>query len=373
MNQVFKNLLWLPTPPDDFSIKLDGARLGSDLQELARYRVDENQIRRLSNKLQALRGESADLSPLIPITVGIISNATTKLISPALTGVALRFGLSLTVAEAGYNQVVQEAFSSETPFGGAKPKFILLAIDYRGLPLMAVPGDLAAAKKNVKECLEYVKSVIDSLRARTGAQIILQNIAPPSEGLSGSYEGRLPGTLSWLCSRLNLEFDELASQDVFILDIAGLASNVGLENWNDPTQWNIAKLPFSQEYTSIYADFFCRILSARLGKSRRCLVLDLDNTIWGGVIGDDGVEGILIGNGDPTGEAHLHVQQTALELRNRGVVLAVSSKNEDVVARKPFLEHPDMLLRENHIAVFQANWADKASNIRAIAETLSFM
>lgn len=89
------------------------------------------------------------------------------------------------------------------------------------------------------------------------------------------------------------------------------------------------------------------------------------------MIGDDGMEGILIGNGDATGEAHLSVQQVALGLRDRGVVLAVSSKNEDATARKPFREHPDMLLREEHIAVFQANWSDKASNIKAIAETLS--
>jgi FkbH-like protein len=115
----------------------------------------------------------------------------------------------------------------------------------------------------------------------------------------------------------------------------------------------------------------CRILAARLGKSRRCLILDLDNTLWGGVIGDDGLEGILIGNGNPTGEAHLQLQQTILALRARGVVLAVSSKNEDAIARLPFKDHPDMVLKEDHIAVFQANWSDKASNIRAIAQTLS--
>jgi FkbH-like protein len=133
----------------------------------------------------------------------------------------------------------------------------------------------------------------------------------------------------------------------------------------------VAKLPFAQEFTPIYSDYVCRILAAQLGKSRRCLILDLDNTLWGGVIGDDGLEGILIGNGDPTAEAHLEIQRIALELRDRGVVLAVSSKNEDETARLPFKNHPDMLLRENHIAVFQANWSDKASNIKAIAETLS--
>jgi FkbH-like protein len=174
-----------------------------------------------------------------------------------------------------------------------------------------------------------------------------------------------------LISRLNFEIDQFATNNTFILDVAGLASKIGLANWHNPTQWNIGKLPFSQQFTPIYSDYVCRILATRLGKSRRCLILDLDNTLWGGIIGDDGLEGILIGHGDPTAEAHLEIQKIALQLRERGIVLAVSSKNEDATARKPFLDHPDMLIREKHIAVFQANWADKASNIKAIAETLS--
>ena len=107
------------------------------------------------------------------------------------------------------------------------------------------------------------------------------------------------------------------------------------------------------------------------GLSRKCLVLDLDNTLWGGVIGDDGLSGIVLGQGSATGEAYLAVQQMALALRARGVVLAVCSKNEEANARAPFREHPDMLLREDHIAVFQANWTDKAANLRAIAKTLN--
>jgi FkbH-like protein len=100
------------------------------------------------------------------------------------------------------------------------------------------------------------------------------------------------------------------------------------------------------------------------------LILDLDNTVWGGVIGDDGLDGIKIARGDAVGEAYLSVQSAALALRARGVLLAVSSKNADEIARKPFRMHPEMLLREDHIAVFQANWEDKASNIRAIADQL---
>ena len=371
INNIYEHLSWLPEAEANFSRSVSTATTGFELLQLAKFSLDENQLRKLSNRLLYLQSNKYSLAPLASVNIGLVSNATTKLIAPALIGSALRYGISLTIEQAEYNQVAQTAFSTDTIFTGKALSAILVAIDYRGLPLTPSPGNRVAADKNIQDCLAYVKSVIQSLSTNTGAQIILQNIAPPVDMLFGSYEGRLPGTLSWLIARLNSELDCLISDDIVILDVAGLASNIGLTNWHDPTLWNIGKLPFSHRYVPIYADHLCRILAAKLGKSRRCLILDLDNTLWGGVIGDDGLNGILIGNGDPTAEAHLHVQRVALDLHDRGIVLAVSSKNEDATARIPFLEHPDMLLREHHIAVFQANWSDKASNIRAISEILS--
>ena len=342
-----------------------------DLCRLAKYSLSENQLNKLFKKFQSLQKGKVNFLSLIPMTIGVISNATTKLAVPALVATALRFGIILKVVEAEFNQIAQEAFSKESVFADQNLDFVLVAIDYRGLPLLTKPGDKNLSEKNISDCFSYIKSIVDSLHAKTGARIILQNIVLPVETPFGSYDGRLPGTLFSLISDLNRKLDALITDNIFVLDINSLASNLGLINWHDPTLWNIAKLSFPLRYLPIYAEYVCRILSTSLGKSRRCLILDLDNTLWGGVIGDDGLEGILIGNGDATGEAYLNVQQTALELRKRGIVLAVSSKNEDATARKPFKEHPDMLLREEHIAVFQANWSDKASNIRAIAETLS--
>jgi FkbH-like protein len=156
-----------------------------------------------------------------------------------------------------------------------------------------------------------------------------------------------------------------------LLDVAGLAETVGLANWHNPQLWNMAKFSFSDELIPLYADHVARTIAAIRGKSGKVLILDLDNTVWGGVIGDDGLEGIQIAQGDARGEAHLAVQRLALDLRQRGIVLAVSSKNTDEVAREPFEMHPEMLLKLEHIAVFQANWNDKATNIQAIAGELS--
>ena len=141
------------------------------------------------------------------------------------------------------------------------------------------------------------------------------------------------------CPRLyhgiNRGLDLLKEPGVLILDIASLSSNIGLCSGMIPALWNMAKYHFHKD-TCPLPDYVCRILATQLRRSRHCLVLDLDNTLWGGVIGDDGVGGILIGNGGATAEAHLNIQKMALMLRERGVVLAVCSKNEDAIARTPF-------------------------------------
>jgi FkbH-like protein len=149
------------------------------------------------------------------------------------------------------------------------------------------------------------------------------------------------------------------------------SANVGLERWSEARHWHASKLTIAPDFIPLYADVVLRTVAAIYGKSRKCLVLDLDNTLWGGVIGDDGLAGIKLGQGSPTGEAFLAIQQLAKQLRSRGVILAVCSKNEEDAARSPFQSHPDMLLAESDIAVFQANWTDKASNLRAIAATLN--
>lgn len=371
MNNIYEQLSWLEKPPVDFARRLKMARSEANLKELAKYALDENQLRRLSKKASTLPVSSEPTASLKTLKMGIVSNSTTRLAVPALVGTALRYGISLHVYEAEFNQVAQEAFSTDSGFRNLNLDVILVAIDHNGLPFTSCPGDEDAAESNIQDSLKYLNNVLFGLKSKTDAQIILQNIASPAEMMFGSFERQLPGTLSSFVSGINRGLDLLKDPRVVILDAAGLSANIGLSNWHDPTLWNMAKISFSQRYMPIYADYVCRILAAQLGKSRRCLVLDLDNTLWGGVIGDDGLEGILIGNAGATAEAHLHIQQTALMLRERGVVLAVCSKNEDAIARMPFKDHPDMLLREEDIAVFQANWSDKASNIRAISEALS--
>jgi FkbH-like protein len=233
-------------------------------------------------------------------------------------------------------------------------------------------GDLDASAATVQGVLGYLQALRNGIKTNAKSVCIIQTFAPPVEPLFGSLDRASPGTLRSLIDAINRELSGsvVASGDV-LLDVAGLAETVGLADWHNPQLWNLGKFSFSDELIPLYGDHVARTIAAIRGKSAKVLVLDLDNTVWGGVIGDDGLKGIKIAQGDARGEAHLAVQRLALDLRQRGIVLAVSSKNTDEVAREPFEKHQEMLLKLDHIAVFQANWNDKATNIQAIAEELS--
>ncbi|MDB5799938.1 MAG: haloacid dehalogenase [Rhodocyclales bacterium] len=376
-NSLFTQMAWLPPAPSGFAAQCKAEvpaqeSLGRHFQALAAHALDENNLIKLAKTIRKARDAGKSLAPLTPFRLGIISNATSHFLLPALEATAARHGIALECIEADFDQVMQEALSPESTINRAQLDAVLIAVDYRGLPLKTSAGDGDTAKASVVAALTHLNMVRNGLKRNGKTICIIQNIARPVEALFGGLDAVLPGTLRSLIDDINRGIAEsiLDTEDL-LFDVAHLAETVGLADWHDATMWNMAKVPFASVFLPLYVDHVCRLVAAMRGKSRRCLILDLDNTVWGGVIGDDGLEGIVIGQGDATGEAHLAVQRTALNLRDRGVVLAVSSKNTDEVARGPFRNHPEMLLREEHIAVFQANWNDKATNITAIAKELA--
>ncbi|MGO9329122.1 MAG: HAD-IIIC family phosphatase [Steroidobacteraceae bacterium] len=377
MNALYVDLQWLPRPPQDFAERLKalsnpGEPAGGQIQSLALHALNLNQLTKLARAIGKLKEVNNSLEPLSPFRLAVLSNSTIDLIVPALVASAARHGVALEVIQPSYDQVAQEALTPDSKVNRSKPDAVLLALDFRALPLKISPGDADAAGATVHGAIGYLQAVREGIKANSNAVCIFQSFAPPVETLFGSLDRSLPGTLRSLITEINVALADcaLAAGDV-ILDVAGIADAVGLADWHEPRQWNIAKFPFNEELIPLYADHVARTIAAMRGKSRKALILDLDNTVWGGVIGDDGLEGINVAQGDATGEAHLALQRYALELRQRGIVLAVSSKNTDEVARMPFERHPEMLLKLEHIAVFQANWNDKATNIKAIADALS--
>jgi FkbH-like protein len=376
MVNLYRDLAWLPGPPADFNRQCRALPQAEDFARTARYlathALDGTKLGRLGDAIAACLASGLPTGALTPFKLGILGNGTLDLLMPAFVASAARHGIALSCIKGGFEQPLQDALDPTSAINRFCPDAVLLALDYRGLPLAAAPGNQQAADAAVQAAADYLATIREGLRRAGTATCLWQTLAPPAEGLFGSLDRVVPGTLRYLIDRLNARILEMSQQTGdLLLDVAGLAETVGLAEWHSPEQWNMAKLPFADAYVPLYADHVARTIGALRGKSRRCLVLDLDNTVWGGVIGDDGMAGIRIAQGDATGEAHLSVQRMALALRERGVVLAVSSKNTDSVAREPFALHPEMLLREDHIAVFQANWNDKATNIAAIAKELS--
>jgi FkbH-like protein len=376
-DDLYSCLAWLPPPPRNFAELCQRAsesagEIGAQLKLLASYALDQNQLARLARIVQHESSFGVSLQPLTPFRLGLLSNSTTDFILPALVATATRYGLALEVIPGNFDQCLQDALSPDSLVNRAAPDAVLIALDYRGLALFGSAGNNTSAQTRVLEALEHLRTIRSAIKRNSSAICILQTLAPPPETLFGSLDASSPGSLARTIDGVNSGLSSsLPGMGDVLFDVAHLAATVGLTNWYSPRDWNLGKLPFSDVFVPLYADHLCRIIAALRGKSRRCLVLDLDNTLWGGVIGDDGLEGIQLAQGDPTGEAFLSVQRLALDLRARGIVLAVCSKNEDKIARLPFRHHPEMLLREEHIAIFQANWRDKPCNIKAIASELS--
>jgi FkbH-like protein len=372
MDVRLTDLPWLAEPPDDFrrqvrSLSESSPNSRQHARRLAEYRLNGNLLYTLGKTIARLAAADPDV-----IRLGVLSNGTVDLLLPTLTASALRHGVWMRTIGTVFDQVAPEALDPASEINRAQCHFVLLSIDHRGLHLTPTPGDSGRARATVDAALLYIDSIRHALRAASGCTVIVQTAPQLADSLFGSLERDVAGTRQWLIDHYNRELRvRVGNSSDLLLDTAVLAESVGLVQWHDPVLWTLGKFPFAHAIVPLYADWVGRLIAAARGKARKCLVLDLDNTLWGGVVGDEGLAGIVLGNGSPAGEAYLNIQQTVLALRERGIVLAVSSKNDDDVARSVFRSHPEMLLREEHITVFQANWQDKASNLKAIAETLN--
>jgi FkbH-like protein len=366
------DLPWLPTPTPDFASQVRALRApgGWTAKQMRALAMSALSLQQLSSLARAMPDDDA-LLPAEPLHLSVLSNATSDLLLPALVATAARHDLWLRVRAPAFGTHAQEALDPASDTNRQRPHAVLLALDHRAHDLSPCPGQAELAEQRVTQAVAQLAAMAAALQSASGATVVVQTLAPTGAAVFGHLEAQLPGTAGWLVDSFNRRLRSERAPGVLLLDMAALAADVGLGTWHDTRLWNLGKFPFSQQVVPLVADHVCRLLAAARGKSKKCLVLDLDNTLWGGVIGDDGMQGIALGQGSAAGEAHLAVQGAALALHDRGVVLAVSSKNEDAIARQVFREHPDMLLREQHIAAFQANWQDKASNLQAIAKALN--
>ena len=341
---------------------------GDLLLQLASHRVDSPQAGLFGRALKRLKANGADLTPMAPFHLSILSNATVDLLGDELPIAAARHRIALSLTIAPFDQIFQQAVDGTSELHRCASDAILLLIDHRWLGMtIPTPG----SDERIAGALARLTELLDGLASVASTPVILQTVSMPPTSLFGSLDRRIVGTARD-ADAINAGLVALAKErGHYLFDAAALCETVGSARFHDPVGWNLYKLPLASAVVPLYADWLGRLIGAIRGTSRKCLVLDLDNTMWGGVIGDDGMEGIRIGQGSGEGEAFLEVQRMALDLKRRGIFLAVASKNEEATARAVFQEHPEMLLKEADISVFQANWLDKASNLEAIANALN--
>lgn len=310
---------------------------------------------------------------LLPVRVALLSSGTVDQLLPAVRVAAVRRGIAATVMGGGFAQYRHELLERDSPLDAFGPDVIVLSLTARDF-LASVPVDAGEA-----ECARAVAARIAELRQlwraardRLHAAVIQQSFLDISVPVFGSLDRQVPASPFRLVARLNDALAEAAAADgILLLDVARTAARDGLDAWFDVRHWLQAKMEISPAGASRFGEVLARLLAAQFGRSRKCLVLDLDNTLWGGVVGDDGLEGIALGEGSARGEAHLALQRYARTLRDRGVILAVCSKNDPAIAEAAFRDHPEMVLRRSDFAAFVADWNDKAANLESIAAQLN--
>ena len=370
-------LYWLPEAPD-WSGQLKALPASGDhtlwqaLVHLADKRLDFTKTERLARTVGRLCGTTPpDGLATAPVRLAVLGSSTVEHLISGIRIAGVRRNMWIDIYTGPYGQYLQELADHGSALHQFRPDTVLFALDARHLIGPAARAQAREADAALERLLDRLAEAWSKARA-LGADVLQQTALPVFPRLLGAHDHRL----AWSPHRLVGEFNarlrgRADAAGIDLLDLSGGMHHGGLADVHDPLFWLSAKQEISPKAAPFYGDLVGRLLAARRGRSAKCLVLDLDNTLWGGVIGDDGLDGILLGQGSTVGEAHLAVQAYALDLSRRGIILAICSKNDEANAIEAFERHPDMLLRRSDIACFSANWNDKPANLRSIAGQLN--
>jgi FkbH-like protein len=371
------DLHWLPTIPDWRqrlrTLPADPATAWATAVSLANARLNFVLTNALDETVRRLLPAGPDGLATKKVRLAVLGSSTLAHLLPAIRVAGLRRGIWIDTYENDYGQYLQELSEPDSALHEFQPTAVLLALDAYHMTAGVTAGmDADSADAALEEMKGRIAEAWRLARDAFRCPIIQQTILPVHLPLLGNNEHRLPGSRAGFVTRLNQAIRTMAEQEgVDMLALDDRAARDGIGKWHDPALWHRSKQEVTPTAGPLYGDLVGRWLAAKQGRSFKCLVMDLDNTLWGGVIGDDGLEGIALGQGSPLGEAYTAFQDYARELSRRGVILVVCSKNDEANALEPFEKHPDMVLKRGDIASFVANWQNKADNLRAIAQELN--
>lgn len=322
--------------------------------------------------LQLKKNCKKDMSNLPTYKVAIMGDCATQHLATAVKGYGFEEGLGLNVLDTDYNQILAQTYDDQSELYTFEPATILIVNCVEMLYTKYAETESSERSQFAGKMFEQMANVWDTILSKGTMKILQFNYAELDDKTFGNYGNKVESSFLWQVRKLNLLLMEGAAArgNVYIVDVASLQNEVGRNVFHDEKLYYIAKMPFSMDILPRIAKEVLTIVRTIRGQFKKCVVLDLDNTLWGGVVGDDGLEGIQVGELG-IGHAFQEFQTWLKELKKRGILLAVCSKNDEDKAKEPFEKHPEMVLRLEDIAMFVANWEDKASNIRTIQETLN--
>jgi FkbH-like protein len=327
----------------------------------------------LLRKRNAIRRALSEQKGMVEKKIAILGGSTTAEIKEMLQIFLMDRGIMPRFYESEYNKYYEDVIFDNDQLKQFGPDLIYIHTTNVNIAKFPEHGNSSLSAENLlNEELNRYRSLWDGVRAKFGCPIIQNNFDPPLHRPMGNREAYDPNGSCLFINRLNLRFAEEAQARnyLYIHDINWLAAKVGLVKWKDLKVWYGYKYAISFDAIPAFANSLGSIIGAVFGVAKKCLVLDFDNTLWGGVIGEDGLGGIQIGNETPEGEAHRDLQAYVLKLKERGIILAAASKNDRHTALEG-LGHPENLLKSEDFASIKANWRPKHENIRQIASDLN--
>lgn len=313
-----------------------------------------------------------NLSNLPVLKIAVVGDTATQLLCTAIRGTGALRGYNSDLFETEYNQVERQFMDPTSDLYQFDADFIVVFQSTHKLGEHHSALSQEQQANLAEERLQFVTGICTN-PALVSKKIIYFNYPEIEDTVFGSYANKVESSFTYQVRKLNYELMRLSQQfpNLFICDIAGLQNKLGRDQMFAANVYTSTEMVLSIDALPYVASRVMDIVCAIKGQFKKCLILDLDNTVWGGVIGDDGLEGIQLGHGLGIGKAFTEFQMWVKKLKQRGIIICVASKNNEEIAKEPFEKHPDMVLKLEDIAVFQANWETKVDNIRTIQQILN--
>lgn len=313
-----------------------------------------------------------DYSTFPKVKVAILGDTSTQFLKQMLYAYGFEIQVDFEIYEADYNQIDLQVFNPDSDCYRFNPQFAIVFNSYHKLFNKFCGLDFEKRKDFADYYLQHSEEIYRMITEKTGAKVIFLNLFEYNDMIFGNFSNKLNTSFIYQIKKINLGLMDLGSKlkNMFILDLNFLQSFNGFKTTFDSRLYINSDVAFSLDFLPLVVKNLSDIILSILGVFKKCVILDLDNTLWGGVIGDDGLDKIQLGSLG-VGKAFSEFQLWLKQLKERGIILAICSKNEEDIAKEPFEKHPEMILRLEDISIFVANWNNKVDNLKYIQNVLN--